>query len=988
MTFQLVVPEVNRSGLRIAPGARLRIRNTTWRATKVERDGAANFIHCVGLSGITKGKSSIFIDRLEPDLKVLDPADVELTADNSSSFLDTRLYLEAAFRAAPPPSQQPLVLGKAAIDDLEFQHAPVLKALSQSRIRLLIADDVGLGKTLEAGLVASELILRHRADRILVVSTRAMLTQFQKEFWTRFSIPLARLDGPAIKRMRNSIPSNYNVFDQFDRAIVSIDTLKKDLQYRVHLESSRWDLIIIDEAHNVATRKQATGGRSQRARLAQLLARRADALLLLTATPHDGSADSFSSLIEMLDGTRVPDPHSLRREDIEDLVIRRFRSSPDVQAQIGKRVPIRAVHRRDFPLSQIEDAAYNLVADLRLDLDEELGGKRRGLDLFRVTLAKALFSSPAACLETVDGRVRRIKAGQAKGSDNDITTLMELAALLKQIGPEDFTKYQALLRVFNEAAWNGKNARDRVVIFSERIATLNWLKARLAHDLGLAEDAIAKVDGSSVETDDSTQKVLEDFGQEASTLRILLASDMASEGLNLHFQCHRLIHFDLPWSLLRFQQRNGRIDRYGQKDQPQIHYFIGESSHPRVRDMWVLDKLVEKDEAAKQGIGDPAVFLGAGSIEGEELVVADAIAGAIGGKAFDAQMTERANAASEVTATDDWALLFGAYDEAPLSGNTHVPTPPPALHLYPDTFSFASAMLKRLMPDAGNALKIDGHERLIDLELPDDLKANDAFGYRKVGEVDDRFMPVEAVASGSRIQLTDRNEVVNQAVVQARADERAWPSVQYLWDVHPIMGWLRDRADTLFPEGSAPLCSLTRGVEKNEIAALMHASIPNYAGQPTLDLWAVVRLKPGERPILSTDVASFLKEAGLMQETPNRGAKVQADLKPLLKPAISAFQDHVVAERKARQLALDETAEDIRSRLSAFRNRFDNQLKFQFGESDDGRSPTGTSRQASRDAEANRIAEMFRNWEAWIDHSCRLAEDANPHVDLKAVFRG
>src|SRR5690606_4648705 len=131
------------------------------------------------------------------------------------------------------------------------------------------------------------------------------------------------------------------------------------------------------------------------------------------------------------------------------------------------------------------------------------------------------------------------------------------------------------------------------------IKTVSWLEERLKADLGLADDQMGRVDGGSVEAESQTQKILEDFGQEKSPLRILIASDMASEGLNLHFQCHRLIHFDLPWSLLRFQQRNGRIDRYGQDRNPEIHYFVGESSHPKVRQMWVLEKLVAKDEAAQ-----------------------------------------------------------------------------------------------------------------------------------------------------------------------------------------------------------------------------------------------------------------------------------------------------------------------------------------------------------------------------------------------------
>src|SRR5690606_25415442 len=152
--------------------------------------------------------------------------------------------------------------------------------------------------------------------------------------------------------------------------------------------------------------------------------------------------------------------------------------------------------------------------------------------------------------------------------------------------------------------------------FSERIATVSWLADRLREDLDLSADQVARVDGGSVEADVRTQEVIEAFGQERSPIRILIASDMASEGLNLHFQCHRLIHFGAPMSPQRFQQRNGRIDRYGQERTALISYFEGESTEPKVRQMWVLERLVGKDEAAQAGVGDPAVFLGAGDAEG------------------------------------------------------------------------------------------------------------------------------------------------------------------------------------------------------------------------------------------------------------------------------------------------------------------------------------------------------------------------------------
>ena len=188
------------------------------------------------------------------------------------------------------------------------------RPLARPRQRILIADAVGLGKTLEAGVLVSELIARGRGRRILVLAVKSMLTQFQKEFWNRFTIPLTRLDSIGIQRVRSRIPANHNPFYYYDKAIISIDTLKQDSEYRVYLEQAYWDIIVIDEAHNVADR----GSRSQRNRLARLLSRRSDTLIMLSATPHDGRARSFASLVNMLDATAIADP--------EPLHLRRFPS--------------------------------------------------------------------------------------------------------------------------------------------------------------------------------------------------------------------------------------------------------------------------------------------------------------------------------------------------------------------------------------------------------------------------------------------------------------------------------------------------------------------------------------------------------------------------------------------------------------------------------------------------------------------------------------
>jgi SNF2 family DNA or RNA helicase len=167
------------------------------------------------------------------------------------------------------------------MDVLPFQLEPAAHALEQPRQRIFIADAVGLGKTITCGILLSELIRRGKGKRILVVAVKSLLTQFKKEMWSRFTIPLTRLDSVGLQRVRNHIPTNHNPFHYFDRSIISVDTLKQDNEYGVHLENAHWDILVIDEAHNVAERGESA---SQRAKLARLLASRSDSLILLSAT--------------------------------------------------------------------------------------------------------------------------------------------------------------------------------------------------------------------------------------------------------------------------------------------------------------------------------------------------------------------------------------------------------------------------------------------------------------------------------------------------------------------------------------------------------------------------------------------------------------------------------------------------------------------------------------------------------------------------------
>lgn len=559
-----------------APGMRTIIRDEEWMVKKIETNSLGNkTLYCVGISPLVKDREAIFLTDLE-EIQIVDPAEVKLVADTSPFYKRALLYLESQWRQQIPTDANLHIGHKAAMDLMPYQLDPAKLALQRPRQRILIADTVGLGKTLEAGILMSELIARGKGKRILVVTVKSMMTQFQKEMWNRFTIPLVRLDSNRIQKIRANLPSNYNPFFYYDKTIVSIDTLKRDVEYRTHLENAYWDIIVIDEAQNVAERGDH---QAQRSRLAKLLADRSDTMIMLSATPHDGRAKSFASLMNMLDPTAIADPQNYTPEDIKGLCIRRFKK--DVKDQVSGSFLERKITLERCNASAKEEYAFDIFAEMQLEMDL---GKTKGTgQLFKTSLEKSLFSSPAACIKSIEARLKKLYKKYTADDIKDIHLLENLKTALEAITPADFTRYQKLLDLIRskEYAWNPADSGDRVVIFTERIETMKYLAERLRKDLGLKANAIQEISGGM--SDAEQQRIVEDFGRTESPVRVLVASDVASEGLNLHYLSHRLIHFDIPWSLMVFQQRNGRIDRYGQQNRPDIRYMLIESDDKFVR---------------------------------------------------------------------------------------------------------------------------------------------------------------------------------------------------------------------------------------------------------------------------------------------------------------------------------------------------------------------------------------------------------------------
>ena len=586
--------------LALAPGARIVVRTEEWLVRRVDpsADGG-HLLACDGISDLVRGQSALFLTELEDAIEVLDPATTVLVADTSPQYSVALLAIESQRRRSVANDASIQLGHRGAMNLVPYQLDPALQALRQPRVRILIADAVGLGKTLEAGILATELIQRGRGKRILVVTQKSMLTQFQKEWWCRFTIPLVRLDSVGLARVRNRIPANHNPFNHFDRSIISIDTLKSNLEYRNYLENAWWDIIIIDECHNVAARSGESGV-SRRARLARLLSTRSDTMVLLSATPHDGSARSFASLMGLLDPTAISDPDDYTPDDFrhKGLVVRRFKK--DIRGQVTAEFQERSTHCVRQAASAAEEAAYRALLQVRFTQ----GGQHRAgkaQQLQRVGLQKGLFSSPAAAIESVAKRIAVLRAKPLPSADEavEIEGLAELALALRAVTAAEFSKYQRLLQQLRSAsfAWQPDAPADRLVVFSERIETLRWLAAQLSADLRLKPRQIEVLHGQM--TDKEQQDLVDAFGRLDNPIRVLLCSDVAAEGLNLHYFCHRLVHFDLPWSLMVFQQRNGRIDRYGQKQPPQIVYQFTETGVDGIPgDLRILEILQAKDDQA------------------------------------------------------------------------------------------------------------------------------------------------------------------------------------------------------------------------------------------------------------------------------------------------------------------------------------------------------------------------------------------------------
>lgn len=868
----------------IAAGERVVVRDEEWLVRSVrttERDGTR--VEVTGIGELVRDQDAVFFDSLDT-IDRLDPRDGKLVLDDSAGFRRSRLWLESVRRSSPVPAAETrIAVGhRGLLDRMDYQLRPAAQALQNLRPRILIGDAVGLGKTLEIGILLSELIRRGRGERILVVTPRAVLEQFQHELWTRFAIPLVRLDSGGIQKVKQTLPSSRNPFSYYKRVIVSIDTLKNPAKYKHHLKNHKWDAVVIDECHNLINRG------TQNNELAKLLAAQTDALILASATPHNGKPESFAELVNLLDPTAIADRTEYTAKDIEHLYVRRHRNSPDVKLDVAHKWKQRRTPKVvEVVPNAAETAVLHELEDTWLHPDGDSVVTGQGRQLFPWTLFKAFLSSPKALRASVERRLKTL----------DSTTSAEAKALLRlgELAEEaDAAAPSKLVKLIEHLAevGVGKGSPTRAVVFSERIDTLTWLESEVAKRLKLPAKAVQVLHAGL--PDEKVQAVVESFGQASSDIRILLASDMASEGLNLHKECHQLVHYDLPWSFIRIQQRNGRIDRYGQLHEPQIAALALTSDADDVpSDLRVVTKLLQKEHEANQALGDAGVLLNVHDAEIEEQTVMKAIRE---GKDLDVEIPEPTPAALN----NPFARL-----QVTAGGHEGDPTPEevPRRSLFKDDDNYlADALADVAAEPGGHALEVsrDDDKDMIAFNPPADLVP-------RFRDLPSEYLDEQKIAE--RLRLSGSNEFSEERLDKARkSTDSAWPDVHFLAPIHPVLDWAADRSISRFGRNEIPVLS---GNVSGPVF-LTQAVWSNALGQPAIAHWGAVRGLPDHPEV--GDFDETLDQAGIREGASNAGfADVDLDaLQYRVGAAVDAATEHIRDRR-------DDFEADLLRRIEEYR---------------------------------------------------------------------
>ena len=585
----------------ITPGKVVRLRERLWRVDNC--DGSVFVVTPLDGRDTQPSRFHTALETVEPgELPFPDPQDL-------GDDREQRLLLDAYKFSLLNGTAPILGLQRSRAIPTDFQLVPLLMALNTDPVRLLIADDVGTGKTIEAGLILSELLARGRARRSLIVVPANLRDQWRDTLDRMFHIDATIVAGHLLPALERRLLPGQSVWAAHDVIIVSIDYLKTRTE---EVLSYGWDLVLVDEAHLVAQPHAQTGRAApsmERFAFAAEAATRCRHLLLLSATPHNGYSDSFLSLFRMLDPSLVlggAEPHLDRtRARAEHVVQRRRADIEDWYQQRGQKSPFPARHADEQLISLARKREMqDLLAALNDYASDLCSSGPRTVDRWIAAhLQKRLLSSPAALRSSIDKRLLAVERGsgldenaasiqQAEEATTDqiftdtdeddaahvtattkldkgaeLARLRAISGLAKAVTPAKDPKLQALLGLLPGQIAAHPNS-PRVLVFTKYKDTLDYLVTNLTKAVGKSRNGLPE--GTKVFAIHGglnlaqRNEVFTEFEQASPA--VLVATDCISEGVNLQRACAELVHYELPWNPNRLEQRNGRIDRFLQRE--------------------------------------------------------------------------------------------------------------------------------------------------------------------------------------------------------------------------------------------------------------------------------------------------------------------------------------------------------------------------------------------------------------------------------------
>ncbi|MCZ2155158.1 MAG: DEAD/DEAH box helicase, partial [Bryobacterales bacterium] len=661
--------------LPFAVEAKVRCRNQVWEIIKITDNQDGTFVVRMVPEG--DGKPQSFLYPHTP-IEPVGSAIENLRVGRIDHIDHYRLLTNATRLSLVYEYDKLLSISNSKMVPELYQLMAVKKVMESLRQRFLIADDVGLGKTIEAGLIMQELTARQRGTRVLIVVPAPLQDQWKKEMQRHFLRPFYIYNSRKMEGIQELVDENLNPWLARNAIITSIDWIKPQYEgtgagrrntnrffdQLIKVER-RWDLVMIDEAHYVSTD-------SNRADLARAIQERCDNLLLLTATPHSGNPEHFFNLLNLIDPFMFADPEDLDRPDarqrVEKVMIRRGKETifeKNSAGQLVKKFKDRDVHPVPIRFTTEEDELYKAVSGYTGDAWAELSRRRKisaaDLNVGKFLLAlvqKRMVSSLAALRETLKRRIESIvvtRTVSRVSGDRPAPNRQEMQRLLRDYQRGEFMEdedrelveryietrdIQAMyaertnevkrLRAFLDATEDliklGKDSKlkylkeflknlltkdstEKVIVFTEYRDTLDYLRENLQKEWYLSPQSIVVIHGGMSlgedENEEGSKLYAERRFNEPDT-RLLLATDAASEGLNLQRYCHTLVNYELPWNPNRLEQRIGRIHRYGQRYQAQVYNFMIEGS----KEAQIFLVLQNKIETIRRQLGNMAEVLG------------------------------------------------------------------------------------------------------------------------------------------------------------------------------------------------------------------------------------------------------------------------------------------------------------------------------------------------------------------------------------------